>query len=74
MAFRIKIQEVNFEEVRNGRKSYDKAEVNYLFKGDARTQKIMSFANPGVFPLLRKMKPGEESVPLRRFFLYICIF
>jgi hypothetical protein len=60
MAFRIKISEVNIEEVRNGRNKYDKAEVNYTFKGEARTQKIMSFANPGVFPLLRKMKPGEE--------------
>ena len=59
MAFKIVIQEVKIEEVRNGRNKYDKAEVVYSFNGQNRTQKLMSFSNPGVFTQVRNMKQGE---------------
>jgi hypothetical protein len=60
MSIRIKIQEVNIEEVRNGRNKYDKAEVVHTANGQSRTQKIMSFSNPAVFNVVKNMKPGEE--------------
>jgi hypothetical protein len=60
MSLKIKIAEVNIEEVRNGKNKYDKASVVYTFNGQNRTQNIMSFSNPGVFAQVRKMKPGEE--------------
>jgi len=59
MAFKIVIQEVKIEEVRNGRNKYDKAEVVYSFNGQNRTQKLMSFSNPAIFAQVRKMVSGE---------------
>lgn len=59
MTFKIVVQDVKIEEVRNGRNKYDKAEVVYSFNGQNRTQKIMSFSNPGVFAQVRTMKQGE---------------
>lgn len=59
MTFRIVIQEVKIEEVRNGRNKYDKAEVVYSFNGQNRTQKLMSFSNPAIFAQVRKMVSGE---------------
>lgn len=59
MAFKIVIQEVKIEEVRNGRNKYDKAEVIYSFNGQNRTQKLMSFSNPAIFAQVRKMVSGE---------------
>lgn len=54
----ITIQEVNIENVRNGKNSYDKATVNYLAGGQVREQKVMSFSNPAVFAVLKTVKPG----------------
>lgn len=59
MTFRIVIQEVKIEEVRNGKNKYDKAEVVYSFNGQNRTQKLMSFSNPAIFAQVRKMVSGE---------------
>ena len=59
MAFKIVIQEVKIEEVRNGKNKYDKAEVVYSSNGQNRTQKIMSFSNPAIFAQVRKMVSGE---------------
>lgn len=59
MTFRIVIQEVKIEEVRNGKNKYDKAEVVYSSNGQNRTQKIMSFSNPAIFAQVRKMVSGE---------------
>jgi len=59
MVFKIVIQEVKIEEVRNGRNKYDKAEVVYSFNGQNRTQKLMSFSNPAIFAQVRKMVSGE---------------
>lgn len=60
MPFKIKIVEVNTEEVRNGRNKYDKASVVYSFNGQNRTQNLMSFSNPGVFAKVKDLKPGDE--------------
>ena len=60
MAFKIKIVEVNIEEVRQGKNKYDKAAVVYSFNGQNRTQNIMSFSNPAIFAKVRSMKAGEE--------------
>lgn len=54
MAFQVKIQEVNVEFVKNGKNGYEVANVNYLYKGDAKTTKIMSFSNPQVFKDVQK--------------------
>lgn len=62
MSFKIKVIEVNIEEVRNGRNKYDKASVVYSFNGQNRTQNIMSFSNPAIFAKVRGMKTGEEYV------------
>lgn len=60
MPFKIRIVEVNIEEVRQGRNKYDKAAVVYSFNGQNRTQNIMSFSNPAIFAKVRDMKVGEE--------------
>lgn len=62
MTFKIKIQEVNIEEIRNGRNKYDKATVVYSFNGENRTQKLMSFSNPAVFAKVKAFKQGDEVV------------
>jgi hypothetical protein len=54
MSFQVKIQEVNVEFVKNGKNGYEVANVNYLYKGDAKTTKIMSFSNPQVFKDVQK--------------------
>lgn len=54
MGFQVKIQEVNVEKVNNGKGGYEVANVNYLYKGDAKTTKIMSFSNPQVFKDVQK--------------------
>jgi hypothetical protein len=60
MAIRIKIVEVNIENVKNGKNAYSKAEIIHTANGQQRTQKVMSFSNPAVFKTIQHMKPGEE--------------
>ena len=55
MGFSVKIQEVNVEFVKNGKNGYEVANVNYLYKGEAKTTKIMSFSNPQVFKDVQKL-------------------
>lgn len=57
---RVKIVEVNIEQVKNGKNQYSKAEVIHMVNGQARTQKIMSFSNPAIFKQVQSMKSGEE--------------
>lgn len=59
MTFKIKIIEVNSETVKNGKNSYGKAEVVYDYQGQNRTQKLMSFSNPGVYKTVTSLKPGD---------------
>lgn len=54
MGFQVKIQEVNVEKVSNGKGGYEVANVNYLYKGEVKTTKIMSFSNPQVFKDVQK--------------------
>lgn len=62
----VTIKNVDVENVRNGRKQYSKATVDYLFKGESRQQKIMSFANPEVFKLVQEMVGQEVEVELTK--------
>lgn len=55
MGFQVKIQEVNVEFVKNGKNGYEVANVNYIYKGEAKTTKIMSFSNPQVFKDVQKL-------------------
>lgn len=54
MGFQVKIQEVNVEKIQNGKGGYEVANVNYLYKGEVKTTKIMSFSNPQVFKDVQK--------------------
>jgi hypothetical protein len=55
MAFKAKIQEVTVEKVVKGRSNYEVANVNYLVGDTAKTQKIVSFANPQVFKAVQAL-------------------
>lgn len=59
MAFKITIKEVNVETVTKGKSRYQIAVVSYDFKGEARTQKIMSFSNPSVFKNVQTFNAGD---------------
>ena len=56
---RVKIVNVDIENVVKGKSRYSKATVAYLFNGEARTQNIMSFSNPAVFKAVQE-KLGQE--------------
>jgi hypothetical protein len=60
MSFKIKVSEVVVETVQSGKNRYQVANVAYTYNGEARTQKIMSFANPDVFKKVQEAKAGEE--------------
>lgn len=52
----FKIKEVTVETGKGGK--YKVANVVYDFKGDTRTQKVVSFANPEVFKTVQELTPG----------------
>jgi hypothetical protein len=56
----IVIKEVTVESVKKGRTGYQVAHVSYTYNGEARSQKIMSFANPAVFKEIQEVQPGEN--------------
>lgn len=56
----IKIVSVSIERIKKGKADYSKATVIYTFNGQARTQNIMSFANPSVFA---KVQEWEVALP-----------
>jgi hypothetical protein len=56
----VKIVSVNIERIKKGKADYSKATVIYTFNGQARTQNIMSFANPAVFA---KIQEWEVALP-----------
>lgn len=56
----IKIVSVSIERIKKGKADYSKATVIYTFNGQARTQNIMSFANPAVFA---KVQEWEVALP-----------
>lgn len=49
---RVKILDVAVENVVKGKSRYSKAAVAYSYNGEARTQNIMSFVNPGVWKII----------------------
>ena len=56
----ITIQEVTLETVTKGRNSYNVATgVHTTDRGDNKTKKIMSFANPAVFAAIKDAKQGD---------------
>jgi hypothetical protein len=59
MAFQATIKEVTVELVVKGKTRYSVANVAYDYKGEARTQKLVSFANPGVFDIVKDLKAGD---------------
>ena len=59
MTFQVKVKEVTVENVVKGKSRYSIAHVVHDFKGETRTQKIMSFANPEVFKKVQNLKEGD---------------
>lgn len=56
----ITIQEVTVETITKGRNSYNVATVVHTTdRGDNKTKKVMSFANPAVFNAIKDAKQGE---------------
>jgi len=55
VGFQVKLQEVNVEFVKNGKNGYEVANVNYLYKGEAKSTKLMSFSNPQIFKDVQKL-------------------
>jgi hypothetical protein len=56
---KVKILDVNVENVVKGKSRYSKAAVTYTYNGEARTQSIMSFTNPAIFKAVQE-KVGQE--------------
>lgn len=56
----IKIVSVSIEKIKKGKADYSKATVIYTFNGQARTQNIISFANPAIFS---KVQEWEVALP-----------
>jgi hypothetical protein len=56
---KVKILDVNIENVVKGKSRYSKAAVTYSYNGEARTQNIMSFTNPAIFKAVQE-KVGQE--------------
>lgn len=55
----IKVVEVNIEKVVKGRNSYQIATVQYQSNGEARVQKVISFANPDSYAKISVANPGD---------------
>lgn len=56
----IKIVSVSIERIKKAKSDYSIATVIYTFNGQARTQKVISFANPSVFA---KVQEWEVALP-----------
>ncbi len=62
----VKILNVDVENIVKGKSRYSVATVAYIFNGEARTQKIMSFANPDVFKKVPDLVGQEVEVTLTK--------
>ena len=56
----FKLGQVVVENVIKGKNRWSVATVNYTYNGEARTQKMMSFANPEVFKQVQELPEGTE--------------
>ena len=63
---RVKIVNVDIENVVKGKSRYSKATVAYLFNGEARTQSVMSFTNPAVFKAVQDSVGQEVEVEVTK--------
>jgi hypothetical protein len=59
MSFQVTIKEVTVESVTKGKAKYQKAVVAYDFKGEAKTQSLVSFSNPDVFAKVVELNAGD---------------
>ena len=59
MSFQVTIKEITTEKVVKGKARWEVANVVYDYKGENRTQKVVSFANPAVFEILKTLKEGD---------------
>lgn len=62
----VKILNVDVENVVKGKSRYSVATVAYMSGGEARTQKIMSFANPDVFKKVQELVGQETNVTVTK--------
>lgn len=62
----VKILNVDIENVVKGKSRYSVATVAYISGGEARTQKIMSFANPDVFKKVQELVGQETNVTVTK--------
>lgn len=56
----VKITSVSIENVVKGKSRYSAATVGYTYQGEPRSQKIMSFVNPGIF---KQVSDWVNNVP-----------
>lgn len=63
---KVKILDVNVENVVKGKSRYSKATVAYSYNGEARTQNIMDFANPSVFKKVKEYIGQEVEVQITK--------
>lgn len=63
---KVRIVNVDIENVVKGKSRYSKATVAYLFNGEARTQNIMSFVNPDVFKTVQESVGQEVEVTVTK--------
>jgi hypothetical protein len=59
MSFQVTIKEVTVESVTKGKAKYQKATVAYDFKGEAKSQSLVSFSNPDVFAKVVELNAGD---------------
>lgn len=62
----VKINHVEVENIVKGRSRYSVATVSYSYKGEARQQKLMSFANPDVFKKVQELVGKTVEVELTK--------
>lgn len=62
----VKILNVDVENVTKGKSRYSVATVAYMAGGEAKTQKIMSFANPDVFKKVQDYVGKEVYVTITK--------
>ena len=63
---KVKILDVTTENVVKGKARYSKATVAYMYNGEAKTQSIMSFANPSVFKDVTNYIGQEVEVSVKK--------
>jgi hypothetical protein len=63
---RVKILDVSTENVVKGKSRYSKATVAYSYNGEAKTQNIMSFANPDVYKDVQNYIGQEVEVTVTK--------